>query len=86
MKVISVFDTYADSHQVKEAISGLKGIKGIKSIEVMERTSGEVPRYCIIYDIDDEDAEDTIQRVKWAGEQYSSYVSNNHSGAYKKIG
>ena len=86
MKLFSVFDTYASSYDVKDAIAELKNIKGVKSIEIMERVVGEAPRYCVAYDIDDDDSEGTIKRIRQATGQYSSYVSNSAWGAYKKIG
>ena len=86
MKLFSVFDTNAASYEVKDAVAELRRIEGVKSAEVMERAAGEVPRYCVMYDIEDDDAEATIERVRQAGGQYSSYVSNHAWGAYKKIG
>jgi hypothetical protein len=86
MKLFSVFDTYADSYQIRDAVDELKSIKGVKSIEVMERVAGEVPRYCVVYDIDDDDGQVTIERIRQALSQYSGYVSNNAWGAYKKMG
>lgn len=86
MKLFSVFDTYADSYEVREAVDELRAIKGVKSVEVLERVAGEVPRYCVAYELDDDGAEETIERIRQAGSQYSSYVSNSAWGAYKKIG
>ncbi|MFC1714299.1 hypothetical protein ACFL6S_11580 [Candidatus Poribacteria bacterium] len=86
MKLFSVFDTYASSYEVKDAIAELQSIKGVNSIEAMERVAGEVPRYCLAYDIDNTDAEKTIERIRQAASEYSSYVSNSAWGAYKKIG
>ena len=86
MKLFAVFDTYAESYQIKDAISELKSIKGVKSIEVLERVAGEVPRYCVAYDIEDDGAQETMERIRQAASQYSSYISNHTWGAYKKIG
>jgi len=86
MRLFSVFDTYADSYEVREAVDELRGIKGVKSVEVLERVAGEVPRYCVAYELEDDGAEETIERIRQAGSHYSSYVSNNAWGAYKKIG
>jgi hypothetical protein len=87
MRLFSVFDTYVDSYQIKDAVADLKmGIKGIRSVEVMERVAGEVPRYCVEYDIEDDGAQETIERIRQAGSQYSSYISNHVWGVYKKIG
>ena len=86
MKLFSVFDTNAESYQVRDAVDELKSIKGVKSIEVMQRVAGEVPRYCVVYDIDDNDGQETIERIRQAGSRYSEYVSNSAWGAYKKIG
>lgn len=77
---------YADSYEVREAVDELRGIKGVKSVEMLERVAGEVPRYCVAYELEDDRAEETIERVRQMGRQYSSYVSNNAWGAYKKIG
>lgn len=85
MKLFSVFDTYAESYQVRDAVQELKSIKGVKSIEVMERVAGEVPRYCVAYDIDDDDGQETIERIRQTASQYSGYVSNHAWGAYKKM-
>lgn len=86
MKLFSVFDTNAESYQVRDAVDELRSIKGVKSIEVMQRVAGEVPRYCVVYDIDDDDGQGTIERIRQAGNRYSEYVSNSAWGAYKKIG
>lgn len=77
---------YADSYEVREAVDELRGIRGVKSVEMLERVAGEVPRYCVAYELEDDRAEETIERVRQVGSQYSSYVSNNAWGAYKKIG
>jgi hypothetical protein len=86
MKLFSVFDAYASSYEVRDAVAELKNVKGVKSAEVMERAAGEAPRYCVEYNIEDEGAEDTIARLRKAADQYSSYISNHSWGAYKKIG
>ena len=86
MTLFSVFDTYADSYEVRDAVGELKSIDGVKSIEVMERAAGEVPRYCVAYGIEDDGAEETIEKIRQAVGQYSSYMSNHSWGAYKKIG
>jgi len=86
MKVFVVFDSYADSYQVSGRIGELKGISGVKSVEALERARGEVPRYCLAFEIEDEGAQETGGRLKEVLGQYSSYMSNVAWGAYKKIG
>jgi len=86
MKLFVVFDTSSASYEVKEALSDMKSINGVNSIDLLERVAGEVPRYCVTYDIDDDSAEETGRELKKAISQYSQYMSNLAWGAYKKIG
>ena len=86
MKLFAVFDTYADSYEIKEALEELRSIKGVKSIQLMERAAGEVPRYCVAYDIEDIGYQETVEKIRQASGQYSSYISNHTWGAYKEIG
>jgi hypothetical protein len=86
MKLFAVFDTYADSYEVRDAVEELRSIGGVKSIEVLERVAGEMPQYCIAYDIEDDGAQETMERIRQAVSQYSSYIRNHTWGAYKKIG
>ena len=86
MKLFAVFDTYADSYEVRDAVEELRSISGVKSVEVLERVAGKVPHYCIAYDIEDDGAQETVERIRQTASQYSSYISNHNWGAYKKIG
>lgn len=86
MKVFTIFDSSAGTYQVKEAIEDFKSIKGVKSIEIMEKVAGEVPRYNVAYEIEDDGAEETGEALKQAISQYSQYMSNLAWGAYKNIG
>lgn len=84
MKIFVVFDAYVDSSQINSKIGELK-ISGVKSVEALERVAGEVPRYCLSFDIDDNSAQETGSRLKEILGQYSSYMSNLTWGAYKDI-
>jgi len=86
MKLFVVFDTDVDSYDIRDAIEELKNTKGVKSIELMERVAGEVPRYCIAYDIEDDGGQETVERLRQETSQYSQYISNQAWGAYKEIG
>jgi len=86
MKVFVVFNAYVGSYEVSGRIGELKSIDGVKSVEAMERVAGEVPRYCLAFEIDDETAQKTGEKLKQTLGQYSSYMSNVVWGAYKKIG
>jgi len=86
MRVFVVFNTYVDSYEVTGRIGELKGISGVRSVEALERVAGEVPRYCLAFDIEDEVAEETGAKLKETLDQYSSYMSNVTWGAYRKIG
>lgn len=86
MKVFVVFNAYVDSHDVSSRIGELKGIDGVTSVEALEKVAGEVPRYCLAFDIEDDRAQETGEKLKAKLDQYSSYMSNVAWGAYKKIG
>lgn len=86
MKVFVVFDTSAESYQIKEVLSDMKSINGVNSIDLLERVAGEVPRYCITYDIEDDGTKETGEALKKAMSQYLQYMSNLAWGAYKNIG
>jgi len=86
MRAFLVFDSYADSYEVSGVISELKAISGVKSVEALERVKGEVPRYCLAFDIQDDVAEETGAKLMEVRNKYSSYISNVVWGAYRKIG
>ena len=85
MKVFVIFDAYVDSYQVNDRMAELENINGVNSAKALERVSGEVPRYCLEIDIEDEGAQETGEKLKSALGQYSSYMSNVAWGAYKKL-
>jgi len=85
MKVFVVFDAYVDGYQVNDRMAELESISGVNSARALERTAGEVPRYLLEIDMEDEYAQETGQKLKAALGQYSSYMSNVAWGAYKKI-
>ena len=85
MKIFVVFDAYASSYDVSDAAAGLKSISGVNSVTTMEKVAGEVPRYCIEVDIEDENAEATGAKLREAFGEYSSYMTNVAWGAYKKV-
>ncbi len=86
MRVYIIFDAYVDSYDVSDRIPELKSIDGVNSVEALERVAGEVPRYCLAFEIDDDKGQETGARIKSTLDQYSSYMSNVAWGAYKKIG
>ncbi len=85
MKIFVVFDSYANSYDVSDAAAGMKNISGVNSVATMEKVAGEVPKYCIEIDIEDENSEATGAKLKEAFGEYSSYMTNVAWGAYKKI-
>jgi hypothetical protein len=85
MKAFAVFDTPAESYQIREALLEMKSINGVNSIDLLKRVAGEVPQYCITCDIDDDGAEETGEALLKAINQYSQHISNFAWGAYKKI-
>ena len=86
MKLFVVLDAYVDSYQLSGGVWEFKSIKGVKSVEALEKVAGEVPRYCLAFDIEDDGAKETGEKLKATLGQYSSYMSNVAWGAYKKIG
>jgi hypothetical protein len=61
-------------------------IDGVESVEALEKVAGEVPRYLLAFEIDDDKAQATGEKLKSVIGQYSSYMSKMAWGAYKKIG
>lgn len=86
MKAFIIFDAHADSYQVSGRIPELKSIDGVKSVEALERVAGEVPRYLLAFEIDDDKAQAAGEKLKSVLNQYSSYMSRVAWGAYRKIG
>ena len=86
MRAYIIFDAYVDSYDVSDRIPELKSIDGVESVEALERVAGEVPRYCLAFELDDDKAQDAGAKLKSTLDQYSSYMSNVAWGAYKKIG
>jgi len=86
MKAFIIFDSHVEKYDVTDRIPELKGISGVTSVELLERVAGEVPRYCLEFEIDDDSAQETGAKLKSVLDEYSSYMSNVAWGAYNKIG
>jgi hypothetical protein len=90
MKVFAVFNAHSGGQEVNGEIVKAEAkeqldISGVNSVEVLERVAGEVPRYCIVLDIDDATAQETGEKLLAALGQSSPYMTNVAWGAYKNV-
>jgi len=86
MKLHFVFDASVETYQITDRLGGSLSIDGISSVELFEKIEGEVPRYCLVYEIDDSKAESAKSSLKSGLSRYSSYLSNTSWCSYKSLG
>lgn len=86
MKRILTFDAYASPDEVaEESTATLRRMPGVLSVEVLSAI-GSQPRFCIILETDDAQDSEVAARINASAQEYSGYVSNLTSRAFKRIG
>ena len=85
MKIVVMFDAYASGYEIKSELYVLKNIAGVQSVDLLDRTDGEAPRYCLILDVDDEHAVTLAQRMQSLRSQYAGHISNARQITYKVV-
>ena len=86
MKLHFVFDASVESYQITDRLGGSLSIDGILSVELYEKIEGKVPRYCLVYELEDNKAESAKSSLQSSLSQYSSYLSNTSWCTYKSLG
>ena len=85
MRGIVQFEANIDSYTLTTNAGVVSSIEGVQSLEILERSSGQMPRYCLILEVEDERAEEIETRLKDLLGQYSGFLSQVSLGLYKKL-
>ena len=85
MRGIVQFEANIDSYTLTTNAGVVSSIEGVQSLEILERSSGQMPRYCLVLEVEDERAEEIETRLKDLLGQYSGFLSQVSLGLYKKL-
>jgi hypothetical protein len=85
MRGIVQFEANIDSYTLTSNAGVVSSIEGVRSLEILERSSGQMPRYCLLVDIDDEKAQEIEAKLKELLGQYSDFLNQVSFGVYKKL-
>lgn len=83
MKLFVQFDASVSSYEIKNELSMVSSWAGIKSVQLLEKVSGEAPRYCAEVDVADDQVQALRDRLRGLESQYSGYVFNMKEIAYR---
>ncbi len=83
MKVLVQFDASVSTYDIKQELTMFSSWPGVKSAALLEKVSGEAPRFCLEFEVADEQAEGFTQRSGALRSQYSAYVYNMREVAYR---
>ena len=76
MKILIQFDAYAMDYEIKGEIAGMGGIDGVQSVELLRKTTGDAPQFCIEIQIADDKVEPVREKLERYRNQYAGQVSN----------
>ncbi len=85
MRGIVQFEANVDSYALTSNAGVVSSIEGVQSLEILERSSGQMPRYCLILEVEDERAEEIETRLRDLLGQYSGFLSQVSLALYKKL-
>ncbi len=85
MRGIVHFEANVDGYTLTSNAAVVSSIEGIKSVEILERFTGQTPRYCLLLDVEDDKAQDIETKLQDLLGQYSGFLSQISLGVYKKI-
>jgi hypothetical protein len=83
MKVFVQFDASVSSYEIKNELSMASSWSGVKSLQLLEKVSGEAPRYCVEVDVADDQLQAFRDRIGGLKSQYSGYVYNMKELAFR---
>jgi hypothetical protein len=83
MKVLVQFDASVSSYEIRNELSSVSSWSGIGNVKLLERISGEVPRYCVEAEVADDQAQGFHDRLGALTSRYSGYVYNVKELAYR---
>lgn len=83
MKVFVQFDASASSYEIRNELSMVSSWGGIKDLKLLERVSGEAPRYCVEVEVADDQVQGFRDRLAGLTSQYAGYVYNVKEFAYR---
>ena len=85
MRGIVHFEANVDGYTLTSNAGVVSSIEGIKSVEILERFTGQTPRYCLLLEVEDDKAQHIETKLKNLLGQYSGFISQVSLGLYKKI-
>lgn len=85
MRGIVHFEANVDGYTLTGNAGVVSSIEGIKSVEILERFTGQTPRYCLLLEVEDDKAQHIETKLKNLLGQYSGFLSQVSLGVYKKI-
>jgi hypothetical protein len=85
MKVLFQFDASASSYEIRGELAAVSSWSGVKKVELLEKVSGDVPRYCVEVEVADDQAQALRDRTHGMQSQYSGYVYSMKEIAYRSV-
>jgi hypothetical protein len=85
MKLFFLFDAAASSYEIKSQLSQVGTWPGVSAMDLLERVSGEAPRYCAEVVVADDQAQTLRDRVHGMQMEYAGYVSNLREVSYRTV-
>ena len=83
MKLLFQFDASASSYEIKSALSMMSSWTGVRSVQLLEKVSGDAPRYCVEVEVADDQVQGVRDRARGLQAQYSGNVYNAKELAYR---
>ena len=83
MKLLFYFDASASSYEIKGELSMVSSWPGIKGVQLLEKVSGDAPRFCAEVDVSDDQLQPLRDRVRGLQAQYAGFVFNMKEVAYR---
>lgn len=83
MKVFVQFDASVSSYEIRNELSMVSSWSGIRNVKLLEKVSGDAPRYCVEVEVADDQAQGFRDRLSGLKAQYSGYVYNVKELSYR---
>ncbi len=85
MKLFFLFDAAASSYEIKSQLASVTTWPGVRALHLLEKVSGDAPRYCAEVEVAEDQAQGLRDRVRGLQTQYAGYVSNLRELSYRSI-
>jgi hypothetical protein len=83
MRLLFQFDASASSYEIRGELAAVSSWSGVKKVELLEKVSGDAPRYCVEVEVADDQAQAVRDRARGIQGQNSGYVYNMKEISYR---